>query len=222
MRSKVWYLKRFPLFDGMPEGEIKKLAKFLDERQVNKMQIIFDPEDQDKAFFIKKGLVEVYALTEDGKKVILETLGPGSFFAAVGSRGDQANFLEASEEAFICVTTKERLFQMISSEPNLARQVVEDLISQLLEAREQSSILATGSVREKLSYVLHRLARKYGRSRGARVKIEKRFTHEDLANMIGSSRETVTKMLSSLEEEGAVVRQGKFFEISSSFLHKQE
>lgn len=210
MKGKVWYLKKFPLFEGLSEEEINDLAQFLDEREVRKMQIIFEPEDQDKVFFIKRGLVEVYYITKDGKKVVLETLGPGSFFAAIGTEKEQNHFLEATEDTFICVTTKDRLFGMIAEEPRLTKQIIEGLLGQLLEVREQAVVLATGSVRDRLSHLLQQLTRKYGASRGSKVRIEKRFTHEDLANMIGASRETVTKMLSLLEDEGIVDRDGRY------------
>lgn len=216
MRGKIWYLKKFPLFDGLPFERIQKLAKFLDEREVGKMQIVFDPEDQDKIFFIKRGLVEVYHITEDGRKVIIDTLGPMSFFAAVGFGEESSFFLEASEDTYLCVATKDRLFEMVAAHPKLARQVVEGLLLQLFEAREQILVLATGSVRDKLSHLLRQLSRKYGVKTGKQLRIEKRFTHEDLANMIGASRETVTKMLGLLEKEGVITREGRHLLIDPS------
>jgi CRP-like cAMP-binding protein len=215
MKRKIWCLRRFPLFEGLSEEQVKNLAKFFDERKVGKTQILFEPEDQDKVFFVKSGLVEVYHITEDGKKVVLETLGPGSFFAAIGGDEEQSQFLEAVEDTLICVTSKDRLFEMIAEQPRLARQVVEGLLVQLFEAREQVAVLATGTVRDRLAHLLGRLIRRYGVSRGSKVRIEKRFTHEDLANMIGASRETVTKMLAILEKEGKIKREGRYLIVES-------
>lgn len=217
-QSKVWYLKQFPLFNGLSENQIEDLAQFLEEKEVRKMQILFDPEDQDKVFFIKRGMVEVYHISEDGKKVIIDMLGPKSFFAAVGFGEGGSHFLEATEDTLICVTTKDRLFEMLAEEPKLMRQAVEGLLTQLFEVREQVAVLATGSVRDRLQHLLRRLSGQYGEKRKGKVRIGNRFTHEDLANMIGASRETVTKMLSLLEKEGVVERDGKYLIVDPSKL----
>jgi CRP/FNR family transcriptional regulator len=120
------------------------------------------------------------------------------------------------------VTSKERLFEMIAEKPELGRQVIEGLLTQLFEVREQIAVLATGSVRSKLSHLLQQLTRKYGVEEGKRLRIGKRFTHEDLANMIGASRETVTKMLALLEKEGAITRKGKYLLIDPGLLKVEE
>ena len=218
MEGNLWYLKQFSLFSGFSDQQLHELGLFLEERQVRRMQIVFDPEDQDKVFFIKRGMVEVYNLTEEGKKVTLETLGPGSFFAAVGFGQRGSQFLEATEDTLLCVTTKDRLYEMIAHQPTLARRVVEGLLSQLFEAREQITIMATGSVRDRLIHLLGQLVQKYGVGTGKRVRIGNRFTHEELAHMIGASRETVTKMLSLLAREGVIAREGKNLLVSPSKL----
>jgi CRP/FNR family transcriptional regulator len=204
MQSKVWYLKQFTLFNDLSSQEVEDLAKFLEEKNVRKKQIVFEPEDRDKVFFIKSGMVEVYYISEEGKKVILDTLKPKSFFAAVGFGEEGNHFLEATEDTLLCVTTKDQLFEMVTDEPRLLRKLVEKLFTQLFEARERVAVLASASIRDRLRHLLGRLAREYGVKKGEKVKIGSRFTHEDLANMIGSSRETVTKMLSVLKKEGVV------------------
>jgi CRP/FNR family transcriptional regulator len=221
MQSKVFYLKQFPIFDGLSDGQIEELAQFLEEKEVGKMQIVFDPEDQDKVFFIKKGMVEVYHITEDGKKTIIDTLGPKSFFAAVGFGKGSSHFLEATEDTLICVMTKDRLFEMVAEDPSLTRKIVDGLLDQLFVAREQLAILATGSVRDRLLHILGRLTSQYGVQLGGKVKIKNRFTHEDLASMIGASRETVTKMLALLEKDGIIEREGKYLIVDPNTLKKK-
>lgn len=217
-REKVWYLKRFPLFEGLKDEQVQNLAQFLDHREVGRMQVIFEPEDEDKAFFVKRGMVEVYQLTEEGKKVILETLGQGSFFGAIGAGAMQQYFLEATEDTILCVATRQRLVKMMTQEPSVAAQLIDDLFEQLFEAREQIAMMASGNVRERLIWLFKLLAKKYGEEKGRFVKVASRFTHESMADMIGASRETVTKTLKVLEKEGVIQRKGRMYRVSKHLL----
>ncbi len=207
--DKIWYLKQLEVFKDMTPKDMDDIGLIVDEKNVSKKEIILEPEDKEKVYLIKKGQVRLYQLTEDGKRVIVDTLGPGGVFGNFGGEGQSQNFAEASSDTFICVAKRNTFFETVAKKPGASAKIMGMIFDQLSHAQDYVAAMAGGGVLSKFKFKLAELGGKYGETKGDKVKITQRFTHEELADMIGVSRETVTKLLGSLRQRGIIAMDGK-------------
>lgn len=206
--NKLWYLKQLNLFKTLPDEEVKFISSQLVMKNYGKRQVIFEPQDKDKVFILKTGKVEIYKLTEDGKKIIVDTLTPGNVFGDLGNE-PSGHFIEALANSFVCVIKKEEFFEMISKNPKVMSILVHELFTKVIETEKQVGALASNNLVEKLKDLFLRLARKYGIKSEGRVTIASKFTHEELSEMLGVSRPTMTEILGKLERQGVIERKNK-------------
>ena len=207
--DKIWYLKQLDIFKELGPAGISDIGVIVDEKNVSKKEIILQPEDRDKVYLIKRGQVKLYQLTEDGKRVISDNLGPGSVFGNFGSEDQSQNFAEASQDTFVCIAKRETFFETVAKKPEVSVKLMALLFDQISQARDYITAMAGGSVLSKLKFKLVELGSKYGEVKGDKIKINERFTHEEIADMIGVSRETVTKLLGSLRRQKIIELDGK-------------
>ncbi len=160
-------------------------------------QLIYNQSDEAEVLFIlKRGRVQLYRTTSDGKKLEIATIGAGTFFGEmpiVGQRMHQA-FAEAVEESLICVMSRDDVERLIARKPQVAIRMLEVLSERLSASESRIEALAFHGVPSRLATVLLRL------DGGEGV----RATHQELADMIGAYRETVTKTLDEFQRDGLV------------------
>jgi len=209
MNRKLWYLKQLNLFKTLPEEVVKDISERFTEKEYGKRQVIFEPEDRDKVFLLKSGKVEIYELTTDGKRIIVDILGPGDVFGDLGIKEENEHFVEATTNSFVCVMKKDEFFDMVSKHPQVASILVKELFSKVIESEKQVAALASDNLLVKVKNLLLRLAKKHGEIKNEQMIITTKFTHEELADMIGVSRPTMTELLNRLEREGVIQRSGK-------------
>lgn len=207
--SKLMVLKQLNLFKALPEKEVEFISEHFAAKEFSKRQVIFEPEDKDKVFILKSGRVEIYQLTPDGKKVIIDVLGPGDVFGDLGIQETSEHFVEATTNSFVCVMPKQGFFNMVSQNPTIANTLVKELFSKVIESEKQVAALASDNLLVKVKNLLLRPAKKHGEIKDNRVVISTRFTHEQLADMIGISRPTMTELLNKLDRQGVIKREGK-------------
>jgi CRP/FNR family transcriptional regulator len=136
---------------------------------------------------------------------ILTLLERGDIFgerALVGARA--AVHCEAFEDTLVCVLRREDFEDLVRRRPELALRVVRVLAERLREAEETIERLALHDVPARLAALLLRLAEAYGEPHGDGRRLALRVTHQDLAGMIGATRETVTLTLNRFREEGLI------------------
>lgn len=209
MNRKLIVLKQLDLFKSLPQEELEHLAGHLTSKEYSRRQVILEPEDKDKIFILKSGKVEIYEITPDGKKIIVDVLASGNVFGDLGLEEANETFVEATTDSFVCTMSKNNFFQMVSQNPQIAYPLIRELFAKTVEAKKQVASLASNNITVKIKDLLLRLSKRYGEKLNNRVVITTKFTHEQLAEMVGISRPTMTELLNKLEQEGVIKREGK-------------
>lgn len=206
--NKVWYLQHNRLFEGVPLSEIEKYAHLFHEQDFKPKEIVFSEGDLgDAIYLLKTGHVRLYRLTEDGKELTLAILGPGDVFGelALFKEPLRQTFAEALEDAHICAASVEDFTRLMSHKPQLTMMVAGEIAKRRSEMETRIAGLAYGSGRAKLIHALRHLAREHGeRQADGKTRIGIRLSHQELAQLIGVSRETCTIELGKLQKSGAV------------------
>ncbi|MBI2022223.1 Crp/Fnr family transcriptional regulator [Candidatus Daviesbacteria bacterium] len=209
MNRKLVVLKQLNLFKALPEKEVELISELFGEKEYAKRQVIIEPEDKDKVFILKTGRVEIYQLSEDGKKIIVDILTPGNIFGDLGIEESAEHFVEATTDSFVCVMPKQNFFEMVSKNPRLSTTLVKELFNKVVESEKQIASLASDNLLVKIRNLLFRLSKNHGEKKDGKVFITTKFTHEQLAEMVGISRPTMTELLKRLGKENIIQRQGK-------------
>src|SRR5579859_3314566 len=199
---RLWYMQRLNLFAGLAKEEIEALAGRLHDRVLQKRQVILDPDyGADRIYLVKTGAVRVYQVSPEGRELTTAILRPGQLLgtAALAGVSQQASVAEALEpQTCVCDANADEFLRMMSAHPVLAAKVMVTLARQALRLEQQLEQLAFSEVPVRLAQALVQLAEDSG------GELPSSITHESLAKLISSTRETVSKTLGQFADQGLV------------------
>lgn len=206
--NKVWYLERNRVFQGVPRKDVEKYAHLFHEHDYKPKEVVFSEGDLgDAIYLLKTGHVRLYRITEDGKELTLAILGPGDVFGelALFKESHRQTFAEAVDFAHICAASVDDFSRLMSHKPQLTMMVATEMARRREEMETRIAGLAYGSVRLRLMHALRHLAREHGQQlAGDEVRIPVRLSHQELAQLIGTSRETCTVEIGKLQLSEAI------------------
>src|ERR1051325_105665 len=192
-------LRSAPLFGQVPEADLRALAQLVRERTHPRGSLILTQGDPGEALFlIRSGQVKVSVVAEDGREVILSVLGPGSFFGEMARVDDEPRSAHviAMEDTSLLQLRREDFRTRLRSSPELSIALLRELSRRLRRADDTVTrrMLLDGNGR--VAPRLLELAREEGGDAGARIT--RRLTHASIGQMVGASRETVSRTMRTL------------------------
>ncbi|BCJ85082.1 Crp/Fnr family transcriptional regulator [Effusibacillus dendaii] len=198
----VCELSDYQLFEGVEQQELDQLGKGSQPTVVQKRNYIFTPDEPSNAvYLLKKGRVRISRLSDTGKQFTLVILEAGSIFGESAVFGDEPRkyYAEALDDAYICAINKHEFEKIVSSNPTVSLRLARIVEQRLEEAQEQLENLVFYDVQTRLARLLLKLADLHGEIVPGGVQIGIRLTHEDMASLIGSTRETTSKILNEFK-----------------------
>ncbi|MBI2504249.1 MAG: Crp/Fnr family transcriptional regulator [Candidatus Latescibacteria bacterium] len=205
------FLRQVPLFRRLDEAQLRAVAALAGERQFAKGEMIILAEAEgDALFVIQQGQVKVSLIHEDGREVILSFLGPEEVFGelALLDGKPRSATVTATAPTRLLVLRRSDFLRLLVGTPQIAISLLEELAARLRRTDQQIEGLALFNVASRLSRTLLRLALERGVEVPEGYALEAPPTHQQLANMTGSTRETVSRVLKQLESQGYIARQG--------------
>ncbi|MEE2752531.1 MAG: Crp/Fnr family transcriptional regulator [Candidatus Latescibacterota bacterium] len=204
-------LKQVPLFEGLSDNELRALSEVAMLRVFPKDRVVIMAEEEgDSLFVIHQGKVKVSIGSEDGREVILSILGEGDFFGEMSLLDGlprSANVTTTQETELLMVRRAD--FLRIQRSPQTAIKLLSVLASRLRKTDRKIEGLALSDVTGRITQTLLQLAEEQGSPTPDGVLVKDRPTHQDLASMSGTTRETVSRILKRLENRGYVFPRGK-------------
>jgi CRP/FNR family cyclic AMP-dependent transcriptional regulator len=199
------------LFRGIPEGEARKILDLCSERQFPPDAAIFREGDPaDALFIVKTGLVKLVSLSERGTDSILNILRPGEIFGELVINQAKRPFTAvAVTDVTVFRLKRKDLLDLLSSISSFSRNFLGMLAARLLRVERDFADLLNAWAYHRLARELLHLACDLGEETPAGTLIPLHLTHEDLSNLIGTARETVTIQLHKFEEMGMIRREGR-------------
>ena len=206
------FLRHVSLFESLDQQELEALSDVAFTRTFSKDNVIILAEEEgDTLFILKKGQVKVSIVSEGGREVILSLLGPGSVFGELSlldGKPRSANVV-AIEETELLMLRRVDFLQLIYKTPQIATALLAELATRMRKTDRQIEGLALLDVTSRISDTLLQLATEQGAETTDGVTIESRPTQQELANMSGTTRETVSRVLKRLEGQGYINRNGR-------------
>lgn len=189
-------------------SEGRDIAALLFKKEsLPKKHVIFYQEDRENCFYeIASGQVKLSRHTSDGREITIEILGPGDMFGYLSLFDEGCCECTATAVTKVEVYTLSRteMERIIKSHPVVLRALISHICRRLRNAYSHLEEMASGNVQHRVSRILLEMARQEGERKDGHLVFNIRLTHQELANLAGTSRETVTRVLAFLKKEGYI------------------
>ena len=210
--KKIKLLQSVALFWDLKEEELGYISEKMVARKYESGNYIFMEEsDGEQCFFVVKGSVKVTRLSKEGREVILAMLNQGDFFGEMSlldGESRSANVIALEKTEVLTLNRKDFLI-VLSEYPKIAIQLLKELASRLRKSDRHIASLSLSDAEKRIALCIIRFADEKGIIRNGRVSIAKIPIQQDIANMAGTSRETVSRALNVLEKEQLIDRNGR-------------
>lgn len=192
-----------PIFNHLTNEQMEEIAAHTKSRHYKKGEFIYQPEDHsDSLYIINKGLVRIFHLNESGKEQLVRFLSPGDFTGemALFRSSTHESFAEAVKDTTICMLTREDLQPLLVKYPAISLKIMEEFSNRLEKSEKQTTLVATEKVEVRLALFLVELL-----DRGEEI-VELPMSKKDLASYLGTTPETLSRKLGSLEDRGLITQ----------------
>lgn len=204
-----WYLRNHNLFEQMSDQEYKDLCVITGYKTAKKNEVIYmTHESVKRLYFLKKGVVKIAAVNEAGDEITKDVIQEGDIFGEITLNGNASNngeFAKAiSDEVSICSFKLDDFERVLEKNPNLSLRYTKKVGDKFKAMETRFSNLIFKDVRTRLIEFIKDIAKNTGEKRGQETVVTNYLTHQDIASIIGSSRQTVTTLLNDFEKKGLI------------------
>lgn len=199
LSEKLGYLSAMKIFQDLSREEMLAVERATTMINCYAGQVFYIPgETGEVLFLLKKGRVQIYCLSSEGRKLTVKILEPGTFFGemAILGQGMHNTFAEALDDCLICVMSRQDVKRLLLSKPPVAARICEELASRMMETERRLEEFAFKNVESRLAALLLRLAGEGDEVVG--------YSHQELGDLLGVYRETVTYTLDDFKARGLI------------------
>lgn len=210
--EKIELLQSVSIFWDLNEDELGHIAdKMVAKHFENGNYIFLEDSEGEQCFFVLEGSVKVTRLSKDGREVILAMLNEGEFFGEMSlldGESRSANVI-ALEKTKVLTLDRNDFIAVVNDYPQIAVQLLKELARRLRKSDRQIASLSLSDAEKRIALCIIRFADEQGVIQNGKVSIPKTPIQQDIANMAGTSRETVSRALGLLEKEDLIERNGR-------------
>jgi CRP/FNR family cyclic AMP-dependent transcriptional regulator len=207
MEPKNFYLKTFNIARNLSEVQVAELCNNLIQKEARKNEVVYAKGGDKKIFILISGKVKIAEIDANGNEMIKELALPGDLFGDVmlSYEGTTYEYAEViSERATYYAIGQEQLASLMRSNYALTMNYMAKVSEKFKSLESRYVNMVTKDVKSRLIYCFKEWAKKEGKKLGDKVIVKNSLTHNDLANLISTSRQTVTNILNELKEAGAI------------------
>ena len=204
---KTDFLRRVPLFAGLSDEEFRELETIFQPRAYRKNQVIFVEEETGEYMYVViAGKVKASKTSATGKETILAIHQPGDFFGEMSLLDGKTSpaTVSAMEDCKIAIISRADFQRLLMCNERVVSQIIQVLCSRLRSVWNQVQSLSYSNADSRIRAGVLQLARRHGINDARGILINLKITHDELAKMVGTSRETVTRTLTDLQKQGII------------------
>jgi CRP/FNR family transcriptional regulator, cyclic AMP receptor protein len=216
-------LRRIDLFADLTDREADTVLDVMREKSLGRGATVFHQHDSGGGLYlILAGQVKITRTGRDGRDVTVAVLGDGNFFGEMSlldgqPRSASATALQATR---LLVLDREHFQRYVLAQSRIVSKLLRELSKRLRAADQSIENLALGSVHDRVFLLLGHLGRRSS-LKGGSALIERSPTHQELAEMVGSSRETVTRTLAGMEKAGLIAIERRKLTLLPAFFNAE-
>lgn len=207
LRKVLPLFKEFSLLSSLDEEELIKALDKISVKSYRKNEIALLQEDSNRfMYLILKGSVKVILVNEEGKEIILAMHRAGDFFgemSLIDGRTASATVVTA-EDCTIAIISKDNFYTLLFTEKKILLSLLNVFCHRIRTSNRTIEIMSHTSASYRIKTLLLMLCERHGEKAGSGTILSIQMTHQDIADMTGLTRETVTKVMNEMKEEGAI------------------
>jgi CRP/FNR family cyclic AMP-dependent transcriptional regulator len=211
-KRALWYLRKIPLLEGLSGDRYRDLVPEVEVRELQRRQVVYLPGDPgDHVFFIQGGRIKCSKVSRDGKELTLTYVTAGSFFGelCVLDGAPREEMAEAMKNSIITLLPRSAIQTLLLTDPKISFRFMK-VIGQRRKAMESKiEQLVFRDVHAKLAALLIELGEEYGKETEDGLQIDQKITHQEMANLIGSTRETISLTLAAFKKKDLIILDGR-------------
>jgi CRP-like cAMP-binding protein len=210
--NKLWFLKHIRLFDGISPSEMQEMEKITRMEEVKKRQPLYLTGDPSRnVYLLKRGRVKIANTAPSGKEVTFDILEPGEVFGELDVMEDapRSTSAEALDDALICVIPRKDFDQYLAMHPTVSVKLIKLIGLRLKKIQSRVEDLVFRDVPARLAHLLSELGRTEGVADKQGIRLKIKLTHQEMANLIGCSRETVSTTMGQFRDDGLIQMDGR-------------
>jgi CRP/FNR family cyclic AMP-dependent transcriptional regulator len=207
---KLRSLSQIDIFQDLSQREVEEIDRSTTMTTCEQGRVFYAPDEMGEVLFLlKKGRVQLYRLSPEGKKLVVAIMEPGSIFGemSIVGQGMHNTFAESIEDCTLCVMSRVDVEHILMEKPSVALRFMEAMAHRLQETESQLEDLAFKGIPSRLAALLLKLSEKDDQT------LVTDFSHQDLAEMLGTYRETTTQILNDFKSNGWIAIGRKRIEI---------
>jgi CRP/FNR family cyclic AMP-dependent transcriptional regulator len=211
-RVNAEFLKKVSLFTGFGDDEIMAVSRLLRTRRLTKHTILmYEGDPSDALYIIKEGSVAVTRTTSEGKESILSILKEGDVLGEMGvlDEAPRSATVTLLRDGLVLVLPREDFIALLAARPELNRAVISGLIARLRATNQATQTRSHSSVKARVADLLLMLGDNFGEPAENGTRLAVKLTHQQLASMIGTTRETMNRMLTEFWDAKLIDMSGK-------------
>lgn len=213
--SKLWNLEQINLLQHLTDDEMEKINELTEIKTADKNQFIYFPKEPSKIlFFLKSGRIKIGTYSDEGKEIIKTVLYPGEVFGEMGIVGEQSRkdfAIAMDSDTRMCTLDVSQFMEMMEGNPQLSLAVTKNIGEKLRNVERRLESLIFKDARERIIDFMKVMADKYGKKIGSEILVKHDLTHQDIASLTATSRQTVTTVLNDLKEKDLIYMERKKF-----------
>ena len=198
---------RVSIFSILEEEQIDEVVSKIITRRYKKGQIIFFEGDiADKLYIVNRGKIKVFKYTKEGKEQILYILSEGDFIGDLSllKKGKFEFNAEALEDTAICTLVKEDFDNIITANPEITLKILEDVHDRVVSLEKLVQSLSTKNVEARIAALILSFVKNFGTETCDGIVVNLPLNREEMGNYIGITRETISRKLTAMQDEGII------------------
>jgi CRP/FNR family transcriptional regulator, cyclic AMP receptor protein len=222
LKKEFELLNKIQLFSSLNDQELRQISDKIRIKLFKKNEAILREEDTNEYMYtILSGGVKVIQISEDGRETVLAMHSAGDFFgemSLIDGKTMPATIL-ALEDTLTAIISKKEFSYLITQHERVLDKLLIILCSRLREAWERIQILNFNNASQRMKMLFTLLSREYGEKKADGITLNIKLTHQDIANMVGITRETVTRVLDKWQKDREVsILKNKHIHLNFDFL----
>lgn len=206
-KTKLWYLQNFNLLKEVEDHTLIQMAVKSHMNYSKKKEVIYFPEEtSDTIYFLKGGKIKISRISPDGQTTTLALLGAGEIFGESAILGQQKheNIAEVVEDAVICTIDKRDFQELLEKSNMLTRRVNTHIGEHIRNVESKIEDLVFKDAHERVVNFLAHYVKTFGKQMVDIWEVRPFLTHQEIAELTATSRQTVNAILNELKSEGKI------------------
>ncbi|MFH1703767.1 MAG: Crp/Fnr family transcriptional regulator [Nitrospirota bacterium] len=221
-KNEIEHLKNIQLFSSLTDDELHQIKDKLSLKRYKKHEVIlFEEDTTEYMYIILNGKTKVTQTTEDGKEILLAMHHSGEFFGEMSLLDGKTSpaTVVAMEDSSVAIISRQEFYSLIRAQKRIVDNLLLILCSRLRDSWEKIQLLNLKNASQRIKILFLMLSDKYGEKTAEGVTLNIKLTHQEIAEMTGMTRETVTRMIDKWQKDGEIsVLKNRFIHLSSHFI----